>query len=56
MITNMKDLLEIWEILTTANKHGLESEVVWSALHYMKNNPDKSILDAINYGYFEWVK
>ena len=51
-----EELLEIWEILTTASKHGLESEVVWSALSYMKKNPDKSISDAINHGYGEWIK
>ena len=51
-----EELLEIWEILNTADKHGLQSEVVWSALSYMKKNPDKSISEAINHGYYEWVK
>lgn len=50
------ELLEIWEILTSASKYGLESEVVWSALSYIKKNPDKSISEAINHGYNEWIK
>lgn len=39
-----------------ADKYGLVPEVVYFALKYMKNNPDKSIEDAISYGYYEWVK
>lgn len=37
-------------------KFGLENEVVWSALLYMKDHPEASVSDAINAGYSEWVK
>lgn len=39
-----------------AHKHGLVPEVVLFALKYMKENPDSSIEDAMNYGFWEWVK
>lgn len=39
-----------------AEKYGLVPEVVYFALQYMKDNPDSSIEDAMNYGYNEWVK
>jgi hypothetical protein len=39
-----------------AGKYGLVSEVVYFALRYMKNNPEASIEDAMNYGYSEWIK
>lgn len=39
-----------------ASKYGLTAEVVLYALQYMKANPDSTIEDAMNYGYFEWVK
>lgn len=39
-----------------AGKYGLVAEVVLYALQYMKSNPDKSIEDAMNYGYYEWIK
>jgi hypothetical protein len=42
--------------IQAANEHGLVAEVVYFALKYMKNNPESSIEDAMNYGYNEWVK
>ena len=34
----------------------LKSEVVASAMVYLKQNPDASISDALNFGLGEWVK
>lgn len=34
----------------------LTSEVVYTSLKYLKENPDRSIEEAISYGYYEWVK
>lgn len=39
-----------------AGKYGLIPEVVYFALQYMKNNPESSIEDAMNHGYYEWIK
>ena len=39
-----------------AGRYGLVAEVVYFALKYMKDNPESSIEDAMNYGYYEWVK
>ena len=39
-----------------AGKYGLVPEVVYFALKYMKNNPESSIEDALDYGYWEWCK
>ena len=36
--------------------HSLVTEVVWSALHFMKTNPTATISDAMEYGYNEWIK
>jgi len=49
-------LLVIFDLLEDSRKDGLESEVVYSALRYMKQQPDKSEIDAIIYGYYEWIK
>jgi hypothetical protein len=37
------------EKLETAIKYGVEAEVVYSALKFIKNNPTSSITEAINY-------
>ena len=47
---------EVYEILQTARKYGLESEVVWSALDSMKSNPDQTIVMAMLDGLNEWVR
>jgi predicted CoA-binding protein len=39
-----------------AQKYGLVNEVVYFALKYMKENPESSIEDAMNHGYYEWIK
>ena len=50
------DLADIDNVLSEAREYKLETEVVWSALTAMKDNPNLSIKDAINIGYREWVK
>ena len=47
---------EIHEMLQTAKKYSLESEVVWSALESMKLNPDQTIVAAMMDGLNEWIR
>lgn len=51
---DMLDTIHMY--LKDAAKHGLQAEVVYFALKYMKENPDKNLDDAISYGYWEWCK
>jgi hypothetical protein len=48
------DIVDVF--VKDAEKYGLVSEVVYFALKYIKENPDKSIEDAMNYGYWQWIK
>lgn len=51
------DMLETIHLyLKDAAQYGLQAEVVYFALKYMKQNPDKNVDDAIAYGYYEWCK
>ena len=50
------NLVDVSDCLVGAIDYKLETEVVYTALKYMKENPDSTISDAINYGYNEWVK
>ena len=52
----MNDLKVIYEALQEAKKYGLEAEVIWSALNYVKNNPNQSLIEATHYGLREWIK
>lgn len=55
----MSTTIEIRNISTalkSAEDYGLLTEVVWSAMHYMKENPEATLSDAISYGLLEWVK
>lgn len=40
--------------LQAASKYGLEVEVIATAMVYIKENPDKSIEDALNVGLSDW--
>ena len=51
-----KDLDIVHTFISEADKYNLVSEVVLFALTYMKDNPDSSIEDAMNHGYWEWCK
>jgi len=50
------EIRNISEALDTARAYGLYTEVVFSALLYMKRYPDSTPLDAITHGMLEWVK
>ena len=43
-------------ILHSAEEYGLKWEVEHTAQKYLKENPDKSIVEAYQYGYEEWIK
>jgi len=52
----MEDLTIIGEALKEAKEYGLETEVIWSALHSMKTNSNQSLEEAICNGLGEWIK
>jgi predicted CoA-binding protein len=58
--TKMRDINTEIDIVDAfirdAQKYGLVNEVVYFALKYMKENPESSIEDAMNHGYYEWIK
>lgn len=56
VVTNVTSLDTISKCLIEAEKEGLQCEVVWSALTYMKENPNLSIDEAITFGLGEWLK
>jgi len=37
-------------------EHGLSVEIIWSAMHAIKNNPQLTISEALNIGAEEWIK
>jgi hypothetical protein len=50
------EILAINDILREAKNYGLETEVIWSTLKFLKENSSLSILDALWMGRNEWVK
>jgi len=50
------NLVDVNDCLLEAQDCGLESEVVFTALKSMKENPNLSISEAIKCGLSEWVK
>lgn len=46
----------IQQLIELSDEYGLTTEVVYSALQYMKEDPTLSIEEAITHGYNEWVK
>lgn len=55
-----KELDAIAEAILTSTDvdtgYNLEVEVFWSAMNYLKHNPDKTIEEACAYGIGEWIK
>jgi hypothetical protein len=49
---NEKDLSAIASVLN----EDLVVEILWSAMHYLKNNSEMGIDSAIALGYNEWIK
>ena len=43
-------------ILQSAEEYDLKWEVDRTAQKYLKENPNKNIVEAYEYGYGEWVK
>jgi len=52
----MDDINFVSSLVSQANAHDLEAEVVLSALQAMKENPNQSIQDAMATGFNEWIK
>lgn len=50
------DLEVINNQLIQARAHGLEAEVVMTALMAMRRDPSLTIQEAIYIGFFEWIK
>jgi hypothetical protein len=50
------DLEVIDLLLKQAKEHGLEAEVVMTALIAMRRDPELTIQEAMYIGFFEWVK
>lgn len=50
------DFQQIGLCLNEAREFDLESEVVYTALQAMKDNPELEIWDAMNIGLREWLK
>ena len=54
---NEKEQMEaIGNLLDVALEHGLELEVIYYALKYMKQNPEVAPAEAFLMGISEWVK
>ena len=51
-----RDLDNIHRTLRKSNSYNLTTEVVWSALTAIRDNPDITTLQAMEIGYNEWVK
>lgn len=47
-------VLNASEALDQAKKHDLEAEVVATAMIWLKENPDKSIFQALEVGMGDW--
>ena len=52
----MAEFEAIHSILSKAKEYNLETEVVWSALNSLKNNPTQTIIEAMENGMNEWIK
>ena len=50
------DLDIVHAFITDSDKYALTPEVVLYALYYMREKPEATIEDAMNYGYWEWCK
>lgn len=46
----------LWVIQNEGGEEGLATEIIWSAMLRLKDNPTCNIEDAIEYGISEWLK
>lgn len=51
-----EELDQVNNLLKMAQKYGLEAECVVFALRYMQQDPTLTIVQAMTYGFDEWVK
>lgn len=49
-----EDFLGLSLYLKIAEDNGLLTEVVWSSLVYLKDNPDSSVMESVKEGLAEW--
>lgn len=50
-----KDMKAISDIITK-NPYGLDVEIIWSAMNFLRQHPSYSIESAIEFGVDEWIK
>lgn len=53
-MSDLKEFYEIGDLMAYATGHGLETEVVWSALKAMKENNTLSVVEAMRVGLEEF--
>ena len=56
MNTEVNEKEAISQMLDNAIEFGMEVEIIYSALEYMKKNPSASPAEAFALGVSEWVK
>lgn len=52
----VKELGIIHSVLTCKEYKGLLPEIIWSAFNFLKEVPNASLEDAMNFGANEWIK
>jgi len=52
---NKSDEIQIEELLTEANAYSLRAEVIATAEHYLKDDPDLDKILAYEMAYIEWI-
>lgn len=50
------ELESIYNALNISKEHGLQTEVIWSAMNLLKCDHKVSIVSALDFGLSEWVK
>jgi hypothetical protein len=50
------ELNSIGEVLSDSECEPLLPEIIWSALNFMKQVPNATISEAMNFGVGEWIK
>jgi len=54
-VNAMSEISQITEILTEANAYSLRAEVIATAEHYLKDDPDLDKILAYEMAYIEWI-
>ena len=53
---NHVDLEAIADVIWNKDFGDLAVEVTWSAMHHLKEHPNKTIHEAMCFGWNEWIK